>query len=377
MKRFFSYLVFFSAFLVSVSAQDSIIFKGQASVWLHVNPNAELPGQSGARYIQTVQYLNKFKNSSLLDFEVSANLYGSAAFNPFDSLNADAKIKPYRAWMRYSTNQFELRLGLQKINFGQASMLRPLMWFDQLDPRDPLQLTDGVYGLLARYYFLNNANLWLWGLMGNNRSKAWEIGVTRKNKPEFGGRFQVPVPAGEAALSYHYRKVDSNLPGLPVPVSDIPENRIGLDAKWDLGVGLWFEASWIHKNRPSGLFTNQHFITAGTDYTFGWGNGLNVVYEQMLISFDEKPFGFSGTTSFSAVSASYPLGISDNLGTIFYYDWRSGNIYSFFNWKHQFSKFYMYLIGYMNPKNYSLPQQGSSSAMFTGKGFQIMFVYNH
>ena len=69
--------------------------------------------------------------------------------------------------MRYSSDQFELRLGLQKINFGSASMLRPLMWFDQMDPRDPLHLTDGVWGLLARYYFLNNANIWLWGLYGN------------------------------------------------------------------------------------------------------------------------------------------------------------------------------------------------------------------
>jgi len=55
-------------------------------------------------------------------------------------------------WIRLSTKQFELRAGLQKINFGSATLLRPLMWFDKIDPRDPLQLTDGVYALLARYY---------------------------------------------------------------------------------------------------------------------------------------------------------------------------------------------------------------------------------
>lgn len=35
------------------------------------------------------------------------------------------------------------------------------MRFDQVDPRDPLKLTDGVRGLLGRYCFLNNADIWL------------------------------------------------------------------------------------------------------------------------------------------------------------------------------------------------------------------------
>lgn len=33
--------------------------------------------------------------------------------------------------------------------------------------REPSQLTDGVYGVLVKYYFQNNANLWAWGLIGN------------------------------------------------------------------------------------------------------------------------------------------------------------------------------------------------------------------
>lgn len=142
----------------------------------------------------------------------------------------------------------EVRLGLQKINFGSANMLRPLMWFDQLDPRDPLQLTDGVWGLLGRYYFLNNANLWVWGLYGNNQQKMWETGNTYSGFPELGGRFQTPVPRGELAFTYHYRKADlsehSLLSNQPTSVG---ENRVGIDGKWDLGVGLWFEAVWMGK----------------------------------------------------------------------------------------------------------------------------------
>jgi len=110
--------------------------------------------------------------------------------------------KPYRFWARYSAKQVELRIGLQKINFGSASMLRPLMWFDQVDPRDPLMLTDGVWGILGRYYFLNNANIWLWGLYGNDNRKGWEIFNSQKTIPEFGGRLQIPVPKGESGFSF-------------------------------------------------------------------------------------------------------------------------------------------------------------------------------
>jgi len=79
------------------------------------------------------------------------------------------------------------------------------MWFDQIDSRDPLQLTDDVWGLQARYYFPNIANIWLWGLYGNNERRGWEAVPVSKNIPEFGGRVQLPIPSGEIALSYNHR----------------------------------------------------------------------------------------------------------------------------------------------------------------------------
>merc|ERR1712127_1137306 len=104
-----------------------------------------------------------------------------------------------------NTNQFELRVGLQKIDFGSASLLRPIQWFNQIDPRDPLQLTNGVYGVLGRYYFLNNANIWLWTLYGNEKTRGFDALETNKKVPEFGGRIQYPTKKGEIALSYHHR----------------------------------------------------------------------------------------------------------------------------------------------------------------------------
>jgi len=375
--KFLAIILFF--ILVSLqfgAAQDSLTLQGQLSLWLNYNGNNDLPLYAGARYIPGLNYQIKQKNDRLIDFEASVNINSTVGFLPFDSLNGDGTIKPYRIWARYSSQQFEIRLGLQKINFGSASLLRPLMWFDQLDPRDPLQLTDGVWGFLARYYFLNNANLWLWGLYGNERPKTWETGSTSQRLPELGGRFQTPVPKGEIAISYHFREAYFDSLN-STERTEIAENRIGIDGKWDLGIGLWFEGSWIGKNHKLGFLTNQEMLTIGADYTFGIGNGLNAIVEHLFLAYDEKAFQFENPISFTGATLSYPAGISDNVSAVFFFDWTHGDIYNFINWKHQFNKFALYLMAYWNPEDYSMPQQQDKGELFAGKGIQIMFVLNH
>lgn len=357
---------------------DSLVFRGQVSAWAQYNPDLPLPILSGARYIPQLNYSLFLPKQKMLDAELSANINVSERFRPFDANRSDGYIKPYRAWVRYSASQFELRAGLQKINFGSATMLRPLMWFDKLDPRDPLKLTEGVYGLLMRYYFLNNANIWFWGLYGNEEPKTWETGKTSLRYPEIGGRFQTPVPLGEAGISYHYRVADTqgNTSGLP-SYSEVPENRIGLDAKWDVGPGLWIEGTWINKSRSYGMFTNQEIFNAGCDYTFGWGKGLNFIIEQLLISSDRTPFEIRNPLSFTTISLNYPAGLSDTFGAIFYYDWTNNSFYRFVNWKRQIQNFSFYVMAYWNPKVYLIPLQAGEENFFSGKGIQIMFVYNH
>jgi hypothetical protein len=363
----------------AVFSQDSLSFSGLLSGWMQANSGSDISFNAGVRYIPALDYQVKLKNDRILDFEASANIAGAAGFHPNDTSYSYGKIKPYRLWARYSARQWEIRIGLQKINFGSASILRPLMWFDQLDPRDPLQLTDGVWGLLYRYYFLNNANLWLWGLYGNDKPKAWEMGKTTKGIPEAGGRFQTPVPKGEIALSYHLRSADTrglseNIPGY----ESVSENRIGIDGKWDVGVGLWFEGTWTGKSRYSGAITNQEIFNAGMDYTFGIGNGLNVIVEQLVFATDEKAFNFNHSAYFTGISLSYPVGMWDNISAIVFYDWTAKHAYNFVNWKHQFQNFSVYLMAFANPTDYRMPQQQEeSTAMFSGKGIQIMFVYNH
>ena len=352
-------------------------FKGQLSTYGHFNPDNKFPFWAGARYIPQANLEFNLGENRMIDLEVSANGYGNMGVHPFDSIETNGDLKPYRIWIRYSTKQLELRAGLQKINFGSATMLRPLMWFDQLDPRDPLQLTDGVWGVLARYYFLNNANIWAWALYGNKNPKGWETVGTQNKKPEFGGRIQLPVPKGEAALSYHYRNaLHLYVNGDKMYITS-PENRVGFDAKFDLAVGCWIEASWVSNKKNVGLFTNQEILNLGMDYTFGIGNGLTVIFEQLVASFDEKPFAFDQTMTFSLLNVSYPVGLFDRLSAIVYYDWINHSAYNFINWQKQFNNLSLFVMGYMNPKNYDIPTQTAGEMLFAGTGVQVMVVLNH
>ena len=218
--------------------KDTLIFSGQLSAWGIYNQGNSLPVYSSGRYIPTLNYAIKLQNNRQFDFEGSANGFGVLGIHPFDETHSESSLLPYRAWARYSARHLELRAGLQKINFGSATLLRPLMWFDQLDPRDPLQLTNGVWGVLGRYYFLNNANLWLWSLYGNNKPRPWDMDLTNPDHPEFGGRFQSPVPKGEVGITFNHRVTDYRGSELSIPdYNEVSENRIGLAALVRDGLG--------------------------------------------------------------------------------------------------------------------------------------------
>lgn len=377
MKRYLSILPFIICVWLSGYSQggDTLQFKGQLSAWFNYNKSYD-EFLLGGRYIPEIYLRKNFNNRSSVDLDLSANIYGNLLGNP----NPQGDIKPYRAWVRYSSSQVEFRVGLQKINFGSATMLRPLMWFDTVDPHDPLQLTDGVWGVLGRYYFLNNANIWLWGLYGNKMPKGMEFLATKEKTPEFGGRIQYPIPLGEAAFSYHHRVTSFISPPYDVVTYNIPtlpEDRFGLDAKIDWVVGFWVEASWNSYGKSIGLLTNQTLINSGVDYTFGVGNGLLAVYEHLIVSSDANPFEFKNKSQFSLISLSYPFGLFDNISTMFYYSWDMEKVYSFVNWQRTYNKVSLHLMAFWNPENIILPQKNFDSRMFGGKGVQLMFVFNH
>jgi len=362
---------------VADSAAQEIRFRGQASAWTLANTSA-LPIWAGGRYIPELNLSQQGKQKGQWDFQAAGNMYGLIGTHPFDSLQSEGGIKPYRLWVRYSLPRLEVRAGLQKINFGSASLLRPLMWFDRLDPRDPLQLTDGVWGLLGRYYFLNNANIWLWALYGNEEAKTWDLVPTSQDRPELGGRLQLPALKGELGFSFHHRLADFSQASFPAPQPLLsPENRMGLDGRWDKLLGFWMEAVWIQRKEAFFDYTHQHLFNMGADYTFPLGAGLHLVYEQLLTYHHTEAFHLKDPFAFSLLSANYPLGLADQLSALVYYDWNNAQFYQTLTWQHQFSKLSLYVLLFHNPETYALPLATTEVNLFAGSGLQLMLVYHH
>jgi hypothetical protein len=351
--------------------------KTQISSWSSINFGKDVLSQTGGRIIPSLNLGQSVDSSLKIDAEISLNANGYLTFSDFKKIDQGESFKPYRLWLRFSGKKWEVRAGLQKINFGSASMLRPLMWFDQLDPRDPLQLTNGVYGLLGRYYFKNNANLWLWGLLGNNKLKGWEAIPSVKDIPEFGGRFQFPLLKGEFAASYHQRTINTaDIPFSMGPFFNAPEYKLGFDGKWEYKIGFWFESSLSQTARTYLSTPYQSALNIGMDYTFGIGNGINLIYEQLFFNLYDEDYKNQNNVSFSALSVSYPFGLFSRLAAIVYYDWMNKDVYRFVNFQMSFDYWTWYVMAFWNPENLQLVNMNMNNSLFGGKGLQLMAVYN-
>lgn len=388
MKRlFFIYLV-----LLLISSSRSVAqpvdFRGQVSGWCSLNDAKPLQTYFGIRYIPSLYTGRAIGDDVRLDFQLSLNGFNSTRYINADNYDSDWKLKPYRAWIRLSTNQFEARFGLQKINFGSASLFRPLMWFDQIDPRDPLQITDGVYSLLLRYYFLNNANIWLWGLYGNDDPKGWEVFPTDDETVEFGGRLQMPLFTGEMGFSYHRRQADiqrlivAQIPPAMVGLMSgndriVNENRFAVDGKWDAVIGMWAEAAATQQKSEYLPYEWRRSITIGADYTFDLGNGLSVLGEYFTSRTSEKMLGSGDGTQFLALSANYPLNLLDIASAILYVDVENDALYRFISWQRTYDHINLYLFGFWNPDEFNVYNNADNANALSGKGFQVMLVYNH
>lgn len=363
-----------SLFGQKVSAE----FENQVSIWLGQGFGDPASSQAGARYIPALSPRLDLKNGATVDAEFSLKAYGNLSFSDFRYDTASRSINTYRAWLRYASSNFEIRAGLQKINFGSASIFRPLMWFDRMDYRDPLQLTDGVWGLLARYYFNNNSNIWLWTLYGNDKIKGWEKAPSVKDVPEFGGRLQLPVPKGEIGFSYNHRKADFSALTGQLPFSgdtEFQEDMIAFDAKWDIGPGIALEYSGRINGKDNPFAGRwEHYISAGIDYTIPAGNGLYLLAEY---------FNYSGTlpggqgsikSNYTALSFSYPVFLTHNLTGAVYYEWDKKQWSRFMNLQLKYNYISFNIMAFWNPDNTGLYRSAGENQFFAGKGVQLMLV---
>jgi len=377
-------IVFQLALLITrPAASQALSLQGQLSTWFTVSEEGSSTAGIGVRYVPTLSLEGRLPNSRVIDGEVSINAYGFGESRGWHDLDSTGRLKAYRAWARFKTPRFEGRLGLQKINFGSALLLRPLRWFDSVDPRDPLQITDGVYGLLVREYFPRDFTVWAWGLYGNDQLKGLELSPTRARTPEYGGRFQAPLFKGEIAFTTHHRRADLSRGFASATADQDPlarERRYALDGKWDVGIGIWFEGALVHQTsgaRPSAV---TRALTIGADYTFGLGNGLRVLGESFVQEIPQEILGRRAIPKFSAASLSYPLSLLDTISGILYFDADRQDVYRFVNWQRTYDRWQFYVMGFWNPRQLVIVSQPSSSAgrnPLAGKGVQIMAVYNH
>jgi hypothetical protein len=365
----------------AVSRAQPVHLQGQLSTWFVLNDGRPSTPLVGLRYIPTVMLERPLANERVFDGEVSLNAHAAAWAPDWREVDGTSAAKAYRVWARLKTTRFETRVGLQKINFGSATLLRPLMWFDSVDPRDPLQITDGVYGILFRSFLPNNVTVWTWGLYGNERIKGLEINPTADRTPEFGGRVQLPVWKGELAATTHHRRTDLSRGPLPMTVERpvVQEHRYALDGKWDLGVGLWFEGVLMHQRHPEFDRPDQNALTVGADYTFGVGNGLNVLGEYFVVERSAGTLASTAISSLSAASFRYPLGVLDTFFGIVYYDADRDDTYRFLTWQRSYDRWQFHVMGFWNPLAASiLPgQQTVGPSPFSGRGFQLLLVFNH
>lgn len=357
----------------------AVFFNGQVTAWSVFQFTNPVNTQLGARFVPALTGFYNFSENTKLDFETSLNINGALNWNGTQFDTTTYAFNPYRFWMRYSGDNWEIRGGLQKINFGSAKMFRPLMWFDEMDVRDPLQLTDGVYGLLGKYFFSNNANIWLWSLIGNKNPKGFEMLGSALWKPEVGGRIETPLGPGELAFSTHFRQTD--LQSLFHNTSEktyLNESRIGLDGKWDVGPGIWFEASvsmFEKSNFP--IISFQDMWSLGADYTLPIGSGLNVSAEYFRFHMGNKIWKEGSSANILGGMLTYPLSLIDNVSAMILYVKELESYFNYISFSRTYDNWNLYLIGFWNPET-NLPIGGKlgGNNLFKGKGAQLMVSYN-
>jgi hypothetical protein len=361
---------------------QNFAFNGQVYGWsLYTESTSE--ARFGIRYLPQLLYDQKLSTGQMLDAELILNAYATAGYPKDKPSETEARLKPYRAKLRFVSGDYEAIAGLQQISFGAASLFRPLMWFDQMDPRDPIHYTDGVYALLLRYHMQPEASIWLWGITGGDKVKGWETAQTTKKSIEFGARIQSAVGPGLAGLSFHQRQADT----LAVyalqpnaPETAIPETRFGVDGKWDLGygIGLWFEATLTHGQMfsPDRMYERQY--VAGAGYTFSTtGNALNCLLEYFRTEHAAETFGPSSTGHVVGFQFKYPIDSTSQVSGIIYSDLVTRDTYRFLTWQSVFKGWSFYAMAFVNPSNIRLIGPQGYNGTFAGSGGQIMLVVNH
>lgn len=363
-------------------AGQELEFRGQASALVHASNDPGLSIGARFRYLPGLFFAAALTDVASLDAECALDLSASARARRHERRRLESSFDPYRLWLRYAGPQSEVRAGLQKISFGSAALFRPLMWFDAMDPRDPLQITRGVYALLGRYYVASTTNLWLWAVLGDDETKGWESVPSRRGSLEYGGRLQLPLFAGEAALTYHHRTAELNASvlspaGLVRQTLTIPEDRLGIDGKWDVGPGVWLEATLTRQHSGAIPFSWHRALTIGADYTLPFGNGLSVLGEYFCTASTKQALGDGQRAAFAGFSFLYPVTILDDASAIMYYDAERADWFTFLSWRRTYDDWVVQFMVFANPEAGGALLPSQQELGLAGRGILLLIAFNH
>ena len=370
-----------AAFITFISTFCSAELQGQLSTIGDMR-KTESGGvsQIGLRYIPTWSLVVPWP-TAIFDTEISFDINSSFKRQHNNGSSNNFKFNIYRFWIRRSTDNLEMRFGLQKITFGTARLFRPLMWFDKLDPRDPLQISEGVWAIRVRRDFSNNVNTSVWGLLWNNEPKGWELIPTKKNNIELGGRFQVPIWRGEIGFSTHSRIIGRNAVPSYLNIATMskatPEVKAALDGFFDIGVGLWFESSVVHADYGADFPNWQSMLTIGTDYTLAIGNGVTVTGEHFMYNVDDKLFSMDTAIHMTGLMAMYPISLFNQISSILFYNWDAELAYFFISFQRIYDDWTINLNTFFSSKSDESFSLNQSLSDFSSRGIQLMLIFNH
>ena len=317
-------------------------------------------------YIPTLSFERNLINNSVIDLEWAYKI-GKVYSGDYSFGTLDA---PYRIWFRYSSDRIEARLGLQKISFGPAMILRSLSWFDTIDIKDPTGQTDAVEAFRLRIFPNNSIGLWLWSINNDQDTLS------------FGGRTELSINAGELGFTYHTDQSTrpQSIGQSPAYISNAHQ-RIAFDYRYDGYIGFWLEAAGILSNSKSNIQPNRFTLfTAGADYTIPIGPGLLVMAENMNIREFSTVTDSIHTHNYTAFMASLPVNMLIQLMFITQVDWDNNNVYNFLRSSITYDHFSLNLILSSSPKrsDYDITEEYLPRTVSGfGAGIQLMLIYNH
>ncbi len=125
MKPIILFIVLGFSVVIHAQKKFEYGFKGQLSDAIGLHPEKPFVFQNTARFIPELSLGYAFTEKFKIDTEISLNAYYTAE-NANKTWTDTAALPLYRAWLRLTGKQYEFRVGLQKINFGQAVCMEHL-----------------------------------------------------------------------------------------------------------------------------------------------------------------------------------------------------------------------------------------------------------